>query len=577
MGERPERVPRALPWKAGALLLVLHATLYAGWLVDDAGISFAYAKNLAAGLGPVPQPGAAPVEGYSNPLWVALMVPFYALGLTAAWVPKLLSVALLLLALRLLAELAAAAAPRAPEATVRAVTVLTALNPSVVLWGTSGLENPLYLVLFLALGVAALRVRDRPTEAPWLGLGLLAGALSLTRPEGLLLALAPALWLALPGEQRQLPDKRYLQALFGLFGAHLLMRVLIFGDLVPNTFHAKATDGMAGYLRAVTLSRGKLGQLWDLGQWAAGPEAATLVLLLAAGAVARSMLSPKAPPALRLGAAWLTMATGAYLLLPPDWMGEGRFATCVFPVLYLVLLAGWGSVGRRPRVTALAITLGILAAPSFRFRAVRKHISPTIPLDYVRRVYVEGVARWAGWLGLERASFLLPDIGAFLLESPHEAVDLAGLTDTRIARLLHGPRAALREHVLADRKPDFIHVNPAWAPELAFGEDPRFARDYVSFYRYPPLDEFPHENNPSGYFVRREHVTNRPEVLARLRAEKLSWEELIPPKPRGVRVLALALMPLPLRGGWLPEEPPGPQGPGRRHRRGFGEIQIRAP
>ena len=49
---------------------------------DDIYISACYARNLAAGHGAVWYPGAAPVEGFSNPLWTALLalvhlVPFF--------------------------------------------------------------------------------------------------------------------------------------------------------------------------------------------------------------------------------------------------------------------------------------------------------------------------------------------------------------------------------------------------------------------------------------------------------------------------------------------------------------------
>ncbi|MCB1151948.1 hypothetical protein KDK88_10375, partial [bacterium] len=59
---------RRLP-ALGALILVLlggaaHVLLYRGWLVDDAWISWRYARNLAAGHGPVYNVGEM-VEGYS--------------------------------------------------------------------------------------------------------------------------------------------------------------------------------------------------------------------------------------------------------------------------------------------------------------------------------------------------------------------------------------------------------------------------------------------------------------------------------------------------------------------------------
>ena len=42
------------------------------WEVEDAAITFAYARSFAEGDGLVPQPGAERVEGYSNPTWLLL-------------------------------------------------------------------------------------------------------------------------------------------------------------------------------------------------------------------------------------------------------------------------------------------------------------------------------------------------------------------------------------------------------------------------------------------------------------------------------------------------------------------------
>src|SRR3990170_4955426 len=77
-------------------ILCVHAAMFGAWIVDDAGISFAYASNLANGYGLVAQPGLVPVEGYSNPLWVLVLVPLIALRVfDAIWVPKILAIAVL--------------------------------------------------------------------------------------------------------------------------------------------------------------------------------------------------------------------------------------------------------------------------------------------------------------------------------------------------------------------------------------------------------------------------------------------------------------------------------------------------
>ena len=50
--------------------LLCFTTLWAvqwGWHADDAAISYAFANNIARGLGPVAHLGADPVEGFSNP------------------------------------------------------------------------------------------------------------------------------------------------------------------------------------------------------------------------------------------------------------------------------------------------------------------------------------------------------------------------------------------------------------------------------------------------------------------------------------------------------------------------------
>ena len=70
-----------LPVGVPTVLVALQMQLYGRWIVDDAATTFAYARSLAAGEGAVLQPGANPVEGYSNPAWLAVLVLGRWLGL----------------------------------------------------------------------------------------------------------------------------------------------------------------------------------------------------------------------------------------------------------------------------------------------------------------------------------------------------------------------------------------------------------------------------------------------------------------------------------------------------------------
>ncbi len=244
--------PATPPWAAipAVALLLAHALLFR-FAVDDAYISFRYARNLLAGHGLVFNPGE-PVEGYSNLLWVPLSAAGQALGLDPLWWARLLgfaaaaATALLLpgLALRLAAG-AGGPAPRvtpAPSAAPLAgVAVwLAAVCGPLACWSLAGLETPLFGLLLLLAWRAAL---DRRAITA----GLCALLLALTRPEGAALGLAFAAWAGLaPAGGR----RRWLAPAIVSAGvaAHLLWRHAFYGDWLPNTWYAKTGD-LGGQLR----------------------------------------------------------------------------------------------------------------------------------------------------------------------------------------------------------------------------------------------------------------------------------------------------------------------------------------
>jgi hypothetical protein len=91
-------------WWLGALLVGLVFVTFAVYLAwnethDDAAITFAYAKNLMHGEGLVLSPGAEPVEGYTNFLWLVAVAPIIAARLDAVVGAKVLGIVLSLLAL----------------------------------------------------------------------------------------------------------------------------------------------------------------------------------------------------------------------------------------------------------------------------------------------------------------------------------------------------------------------------------------------------------------------------------------------------------------------------------------------
>ena len=115
------------------------------FLCDDAYISFRYARNLAEGHGLTYNPGDAPVEGFSNLLWVLLLALAEALQLAPELVSRVLGVACgvgLLFSVR--AHLA-----RNDGRSAAVGTIFLAALPPVAVWSTGGLATvPFALALF---------------------------------------------------------------------------------------------------------------------------------------------------------------------------------------------------------------------------------------------------------------------------------------------------------------------------------------------------------------------------------------------------------------------------------------------
>src|SRR5699024_9331512 len=182
----------------GTAAIGAHAALYGYWIVDDAAITFSYARSLTEGWGFVVQQGGTTVEGFSNPAWLALLVLGRSLGLfdhgTLLGIPDYVlypkALALLCCAGMLLGVyLAAVRVTRRPWLATSAGGLILAAIPSLVMWAFSGLENPLYAVIVVWLTVlvfrAALDDRLLSTRVA-VAAGSLAAVAALTRPDGLL-------------------------------------------------------------------------------------------------------------------------------------------------------------------------------------------------------------------------------------------------------------------------------------------------------------------------------------------------------------------------------------------------------
>jgi hypothetical protein len=492
-GETAGRVRKALPALAvlvpAGLVFFLHALLFGGWIVDDAGISFAYARNLAAGHGLVSQPGVPPVEGFSNPLWVLLLTPTLVLRLfDPVLTPKALALALtagsFLLLYRSLRELTgsrlAAALP----------PVLLALDTSFVAWSVSGLENP--LLAFLLVLLFRLLVRERqagPSPRRALLAGAVAAGIALTRPDGLVFViLYPVLTLFAGNRGRTFGRiAAYAAGFAAVFCGYLAFRILYFGDLVPNTFHAKGAP-MRGILIALLTFEPAIRELIaDLLRSVAGSAGVPLAVALLSGTV---LLAVRRRFRWLHGAllAFLAVSALPFLLLPYDWMGEYRFATpfhlFFFPWAVSVaaslgeMIPGAPERRRLPVAVAVLLTVG-WSLSVFIPRSILFAAAPTLPFTQVEEDFGRRYNHFADLLGVRNGSILLPDIGGTLWASRLRVYDLAGLIDPTIARTREADHKAFYDYVFETAKPTFIHTHHYWTLVSGFDLDPRLQRDYL--------------------------------------------------------------------------------------------------
>ena len=231
-----------------------YRALYHGNTIDDAYISFQYAKNWASGNGVVFNPGER-VEGYTNFLWVALLAPLWPVVghdawrfAAAAWV-----LALTVGLLGILAVSAVAARVFKHRLSWLIAVLWLAFDDAFICYTVFALENPL-LVLCLLGGLVALSYRFRHWE--WV-LGLSFALTAMTRPDGVLwpatfgIAALPALVGYRPEERRAFARSlgKVLASFVIPFGIYFAWRYTYYGHLFPNTFYLKVGHSLSAVQR----------------------------------------------------------------------------------------------------------------------------------------------------------------------------------------------------------------------------------------------------------------------------------------------------------------------------------------
>ena len=506
MPSRVERtLARVVPIAGGALFVVLWLAYLDFWL-DDAFITFRYAKNWANGLGPVFNPGEA-VEGYTTFLWTLLVAVAFALlsGGSALTLVKLSGLGLGLWVLWRSYTFPGPDPRPAPEGAPprRWLMLLLAANPVFVANCGDGMETPLFMALLLECARASVVLPSRRSGAL---AGVLAAACIWTRPEALPLLLGlPAVLLFFHRRAAFVWVRAFALAALPPVLGHIAWRLWYYGAPLPNTFYAKATGDLLARLAS------GVADVADFASFDHGVPAVGLWI-----ALALALLGLRR----RRGAGkWLTLLWAGVgfrlafdLWSGSEYMGTFRFLAPALPPLFVLADEGargmTGPRARRAVATAVAIGVAFSGWGHMALRDARDRYAVGLERAHI------ALGTWLSESQPEGTSVALGDAGAIPFVSGLPVIDLWGLADATIARLPgeYGDRPGTADYVL-ERRPGVIviwNVVPilketgrlrivgAWPFDREIAEHPIFGREY----RFVREFTFRPETIPgSGYYL----------------------------------------------------------------------------
>ncbi len=438
----------ALVATAGYVLLA-QANGYTGFPLDDAWIHQTYARNLAA-TGQLAYLPGQPSAGSTSPAWSFLLSVSTLLGVDprlwtylwgAIWLAATAWMVYRLL-LRL-ADLVPWTASVSPHLAALAAGLLCAVEWHLVWAAGSGMETLMFAALSLALLDALFKQAGRPAQrlaslaqeekfVGAVGLGLLAGILVLTRPEGVILAglvlAITAIW-PLPRGRVEIRSRLLATAAAVILFAVILAPYVAFnlrsgGSPWPNTFYAKQAE----YQLDLSLP----ARLWRV---ASPTLIGAQVLLLPGVAYGLYLLvgNRRAGAGRWLGlvpATWWLALLAIYAWRLPAGYQHGRYSMPAIPLL--VLYGVWGTAGLlRLRSARLAVRVGSRALPvAVALLAVvfwgRGALAYRDDVAFIENEMV-ATARWLEANTEPTDLLAVHDIGAlgYLLDRPF--LDMAGL------------------------------------------------------------------------------------------------------------------------------------------------------
>jgi arabinofuranosyltransferase len=467
----------------GGLLALLAgglASVFLPFTVDDAFITFRYARNLSTGLGPVFNPGER-VEGYTSFLWMLLLSLGHRLHLDPIPLSKLLGLISTLATMGIVIWSAWLVSEH-PRRVGFVAGFGLALCADVALSSVAGLETTFFM-LWISAAVARSLWEEQSESLPWSAvLFALAG---LTRPEGLAFFALYLVYQVLIARRKL--KHVLLASLFFLVlvGPHWAWRLAFYGQALPNTYYAKMVPLPVRFLRGCVyivhfFVHG--GFFFVMGGYLALRQRnckLRYLLWMAAGG---------------LGIAWWEGG---------DWMEGHRFLVPVIPIYCLIAAEAFSTAYEQASATVPGARLSFagrsLAAAVLTGLYVVTTVLVTWNLWHYTTVRAEGyrgahmaLAEWLEAAYPANNAVALMDVGIVGYYTDLRVIDITGLTDATIA---HSPSARslsiFHEKIydpsyVLDQEPGVIvlvstdtHLAPDYPIDMRIYTDERFQHAYV--------------------------------------------------------------------------------------------------
>jgi len=428
---------------------------FVGFPLDDAWIHQTYARNVALhhqfayNLG-------EPSAGSTSPLWTLLLAPIYLLPVDYRLWTYVLGAIFLALSGWIIHRLSGSLFPKDPLVPI--LTTTFCLLEWHLAWAAfSGMET----ILFVFLSLLSLE-RHLAGERPFLS-GLIAGLLTLTRPEGailLLLLIFDTLWRRKRGGHSLTWSgvARHLILLllgFGLLMAlYLASNLTITGQIFPNTFYAKQAE----YQEIIASL-----PLWVRWAQLAGVTVVGAQVLLIPGclyAIYRIFKLRQGQTV--LPAAWWLVLVTIYAVRLPVTYQHGRYLIPTIPILVLYGVWGTRDLHGLPRIMRQVLLISIpLLLSVFWLRGAEQYATDVRIIDSE----LGATGRWLRDNTPPHAVIGAHDIGAIGYFSERSLLDTAGLVNPEVIPFIRDEEKILA--FLEEKEVDYVVIFPSWYPRIA--------------------------------------------------------------------------------------------------------------